>query len=212
MRASASARSSAMFFNAVWLYGSLIVLIYGMATRQPSLTVLATLLLLTAGVSWLWNRWSLHAVTYRRQLSSTRVFRDETVTLSLELVNMKLLPLAWIETEDHFSDRLEALDRRATPASDPTLLILPYLTSLRPYERVAWTATLRCPQRGVFAFGPATLRSGDIFGFHRRQERVEGRAMLIVYPRVVTLAELNIPPRGAFGDTRTRRSLILDPL
>ena len=36
-----------MFFNSVWLYGSLILLIYGMATRQPSLTVLATLLLLT---------------------------------------------------------------------------------------------------------------------------------------------------------------------
>jgi uncharacterized protein (DUF58 family) len=201
-----------MFFNSIWLYGSLILLIYGMATRQPSLTVLATLLLLTAGVSWLWNRWSLHAVTYRRKLSTTRVFRDETVMLSLELVNKKLLPLAWIETEDQFSDRLEALDRRATPASDPSLRILPYLTSLRPYERVAWTATLRCPNRGVFSFGPVTLRSGDIFGFHRRQERVEVRETLIVYPRVVALDELNIPPRGAFGDIRTRRALILDPL
>src|SRR4029079_2322081 len=47
VRATALARSGTMFFNAVWLYGSLILLIYGMATRQPSLTVLATLLLLT---------------------------------------------------------------------------------------------------------------------------------------------------------------------
>ena len=57
-----------MFFNTIWLYGSLILLIYGMATRQPSLTVLATLLLLTAGISWLWSRWSLRAVSYRRKL------------------------------------------------------------------------------------------------------------------------------------------------
>lgn len=205
-------RHSNMFFSSIWIYGSLIVLIFGMATRQPSLTVLATLLLLTAGISWLWNRWSLHAVTYRRTLSSTRVFRDETVTLTLELVNMKLLPLAWIETEDQFSDRLEALDRRATPASDPSQRLLPYLTSLRPYERVSWTAQLRCPQRGVFTFGPVTLRSGDIFGFHRRQDRLAIHDSLIVYPRVIALETLHIPPRGAFGDTRTRRSLLLDPM
>lgn len=201
-----------MFFNAIWLYGALALLIYGMATRQPALTVLATLLLLTAGMSWLWSRWSLWAVTYGRRLSATRLFRDETVALRLELVNRKLLPLAWIEAEDEFSDRLVAVDRRATPATDPTVRLLPYLTSLRPYERVAWTATLRCPHRGAYTIGPTTLRSGDIFGFHRRQERVAGRDAIIVYPNVLPLSELDIPPRGAFGDARTRRALILDPL
>src|SRR3954447_4181827 len=113
-----------MFFNAFWLYGALALLIYGMATRQPALTVLATLLLLTAGVSWLWSRWSLWAVSYGRRLSATRVFRDETVELRLDLVNRKLLPLAWIEVEDEFSDRLVAVDRRATPATDPTVQLL----------------------------------------------------------------------------------------
>lgn len=201
-----------MFFNAIWLYGSAILLVYGMATRQPALTLLATLLLLTAGVSWLWSRWSLRAVSYRRRLGVARVFRDETVTLHLELVNKKLLPLAWIEVEDEFSDRLVALDRRATPATGPRQLLLPYLTSLRPYERVAWTATLRCPHRGVYTFGPTTLRSGDIFGFHRRAEQLTARDTLIVYPRVAPLEELQIPPRGAFGDARARSALILDPL
>lgn len=201
-----------MFFSAIWLYGSAILLIYGMATRQPSLTVLATLLLLTAGVSSLWSRWSLRAVSYRRRLSAGRAFRDETITLGLELVNKKILPLAWLEVEDEFSDRLVAIDRRATPASAPTQLLLPYLTSLRPYERVAWTATLRCPTRGVFTFGPTTLRSGDPFGFNRRAERIGALDTLIVYPRLVPIDDLNIPPRGAFGDMRARNAPILDPL
>ena len=200
-----------MFFTSVWLYGSLILLIYGMAFRQPAITVLATLLLLTAGISWLWSRLSLESVTYSRSLSATRVFRDETITLRLELVNRKLLPLAWIEVEDEFPDRMEAIDRPTSPATDPALLILPYLTSLRPYERVAWTATLRCPHRGVFVIGPATLRSGDTFGFHRREARHAQRDTVIVYPRVVPLPDLGIPPRGAFGDARTRRALLLDP-
>jgi uncharacterized protein (DUF58 family) len=200
-----------MFFNAIWLYGSLALLLYGMAFRQPAITVLATLLLLTAGVSWLWNRYALRRVTYTRRLGATRLFRDEMIALRMELVNRKPLPLAWIEVEDEFPDRLEATDRRVAPSTDPAINILPYLTSLRPYERVAWTATLRCPHRGIFTIGPTTLRSGDIFGFHRCEARLAGRDTLIVYPRVVPLPELGIPPRGAFGDTRTRRALLLDP-
>lgn len=200
-----------MFFTAIWLYGSLALLLYGMAFRQPAASVLATLLLLTAGISWLWSRYSLHAVSYTRHLSATRVFRDETITLRLELVNRKLLPLAWIEVEDDLADRLIATDRQTSPTTDPAISILPYLTSLRPYERVAWSATVRCPQRGVYSIGPTTLRSGDTFGFHRRQERLAGRETVIVYPRVVPLPDLGIPPRGAFGDTRSRRALIVDP-
>jgi uncharacterized protein (DUF58 family) len=201
-----------MFFSAVWFYGAVALLILGMATRQPALTVLATLILLTAGVSWLWNRYSLHAVTYGRRLGSTRVFRGETLALRLELVNRKLLPLAWIEVEDEFADRLETVDRRATPASNPTRMILPYLTSLRPYERVAWTATLRCPARGAFTFGPVMLRSGDIFGFYRQNLRLHLHDSIIVYPRIEALPDIGIPPRGAFGDVRVRQALLLDPL
>lgn len=200
-----------MFFNQIWFLGAGIVLILGMATRQPALTLLATLLFLTAGISWLWNHWSLRNVTYQRKLSATRVFRGESLTLSLELVNRKLLPLAWIEVEDLMAARLVAVDRQATPANDPTQQLLPYLTSMRPYERVAWTATVRCPQRGVFTFGPTTLRSGDLFGFYRQEATQEGRNTIIVYPRVLPLSDLQIPPRGAFGDTRMRTALLVDP-
>jgi uncharacterized protein (DUF58 family) len=194
-----------MFFSAVWFYGAVALLILGMATRQPALTVLATLILLTAGVSWLWNRYSLHAVTYGRRLGSTRVFRGETLALRLELVNRKLLPLAWIEVEDEFADRLETVDRRATPASNPTRMILPYLTSLRPYERVAWTATLRCPARGAFTFGPVMLRSGDIFGFYRQNLRLHLHDSIIVYPRIEALPDIGIPPRAASRSAPHRR-------
>lgn len=200
-----------MFFNSLWFYGAGALLLYGMAFRQPAVTVIATLLLLTASISWLWNHYALRRVAYSRRLAATRVFRDETVTLRLELINRKLLPLAWIEVEDEVPDRLEAVDRRIAPSTDPAIGILPYLTSLRPYERVAWTATLRCPHRGVFTVGPTVLRSGDIFGFYRCEDRIAQRDTVIVYPRVIPLPDLGIPPRGAFGDTRTRHSLLLDP-
>lgn len=201
-----------MFFNGLWIYGSLLLLLVGMAARQPALTVLATLVLLTAAVSWLWNRYALHAVTYRRRLSAARLFRGETLTLDLELVNKKLLPLAWIEAEDDLPDRVVALDRKVAPGNSPTRMHLPYLTSLRPYERVAWRVTLRCPHRGYFSIGPARLASGDIFGFFDSEARCERRDSFLVYPRVVPLVDLGIPPRQAFGETRVRRALLVDPL
>lgn len=201
-----------MFFNAFWLYGAAVLLILGMAIRQPALTVLATLTLLTAGVSWLWNRYSLHAVTYRRQLDATRVFRDEMVTLRLELVNKKLLPLAWLEVEDEAPEECTALDRPLTPSGRPTRVSLPYLTSLRPFERVTWTVTLRCSRRGFFTFGPAQLRSGDIFGFFSIRRDYPAADTLLVYPRIVPLPDLGIPPRQAFGNARAPQALLLDPL
>ena len=46
--------------------------------------------------------------------------------------------------------------------------------------------------RGVFTIGPTTLRSGDIFGFHRCEALIARRDTIIVYPRVVSLPELGI--------------------
>lgn len=201
-----------MFFNAIWIYGALALLIFGMATRQTALTALATLLLLTAGVSWLWNRFALHAVGYRRRLSAGRVFRGETITVEFELTNRKLLPLAWIEAEDQVPERIEALDRRLAPSTNPTSRAMPYLTSLRPYERVAWTATLRCPHRGAFTLGPSQLRSGDIFGFFSRTRTIASRDLILVYPRVPPLPELGLAPRAIFGDRRAHRAALPDPL
>lgn len=201
-----------MFFNAIWLYGAAALLVLGMATGRPAVTVLATLVLLTAGASWLWARLSLLGLSYNRALSNERVFQGETVELRLELVNRKPLPLAWLSVEDELSDRLEVLDRRVTPSEHAGRACLPYVTSLRPYELVRWSATLRCPRRGLFTIGPATLRSGDVFGFARRERRIGAEATVLVYPRLLALPELGIPPRQLFGLDRTARALLADPL
>lgn len=201
-----------MFFNTVWLYSAAALLVVGMATGRPALTVLAALVLLTAGASWLWARLSLLGLAYTRELASARVFQDETVSLRLELVNRKPLPLAWLSVEDELPDRLLARDRRVTPSEHAGRVCLPYVTSLRPYERVTWNVTLACPHRGYFTLGPATMRSGDIFGFAQRERQVVDATALIVYPRIRPLPELGLPPRQLFGLQRSARALVVDPL
>lgn len=199
------------FFSTIWVYGALTLLLLGMALRQPALSILALLTLLTAGGSWLWSRYSLDNVEYTRKLSAERIFRGESILLTASVINRKWLPLAWLEVEDQISDRVKVRERETLPSSRPGTTLLRITTSVRWFERVSWTFHIDCPERGAFAIGPLSLRSGDIFGFFSRRERVEGRGRIIVYPRIIPLEQLGLPPLHPFGAARVPRHLITDP-
>lgn len=199
------------FFNSFWLYGAVVLLLLGMALRQPALSALAFLTLLTAGMTWLWGQHSLDHVEYRRELSARRVFPGETVELVTSLTNRKWLPLPWIELEDQVSDRLRVRDQEALPSSRPGTTILRLTTAARPFERVSWSFFIDCPHRGAFSIGPVSLRSGDLFGFFSRHEQRDATDQLLVYPRIVPLERLGLPPRQPFGEARATFHLLPDP-
>lgn len=200
-----------MFFNPLWLAVVALLLLAGVIVRQPALALVALLILLTWGGARLWSRHALRAVAYGRRLGATRVFRGETLTVETELVNWKPLPLAWVRVEEELPDALEPLGPRRN-ARGTLAGGLSHVTSAGPYQRVAWRTTLRCPERGAFAIGPTLLTSGDPFGFFRRFARVQRRDTVIVYPRIVPLADLGLPPRQVFGEARARRATLVDPL
>ncbi len=201
-----------MFFNRFWLAAIAALLVFGMVAGQPALALVALLVLLTVGGARLWSRYALRAVAYERRLGATRLFRGETLVVEFELVNWKLLPLAWIRIEEEVPDRVQPVGRRPTLGDAAGAITLPHLTSLRPYERVTWRAALHCPERGAFAVGPTRLISGDPFGFRTRGGYAAHRDPFIVYPRVVPLPDLGIPPRQLFGERRVPRALLADPL
>jgi uncharacterized protein (DUF58 family) len=82
---------------------------------------------------------------------------------------------------------------------------------VRWYERITRRYTVTCHARGVHAFGPTIARSGDLFGFIERQETLENRRYLIVYPLIVPLSSFRLPARHPFGERRAPRRLLEDP-
>lgn len=204
-------RVRSYFFNAIWFYGSGVLLLLGMALRQPALSILAFLTLLTAGSSKLWSRHALDGLTYKRRLSNNRAFRGESITLTTELVNHKWLPLPWIEVEDQVSDRIRLRNQETLPSNRPGTTILRLTTSVRWFERVSWTFKLDCPHRGAFFVGPLSLRSGDLFGFFSEQQRFREVDRILVYPRILPIEDLGLPPRHPLGDSRAVHQLIADP-
>jgi uncharacterized protein (DUF58 family) len=195
-----------------WLSFATALLLLSIPMRHGLLLVLSLVLLLTAALSTLWARRCLVALEYRRRFSARRAFWGEEVELTIEVVNRKLLPLAWLETDDELPAELSPTRGNVVRTHHRARSRLLNVLALRPYERVRRHYRLPCNARGEHAFGPARFRSGDPFGFREVESRLDEPDYLLVYPRIVALDRLGLPTRDPFGDRPTRSWLFEDPL
>jgi uncharacterized protein (DUF58 family) len=196
----------------LWLIGGL--LFVSLLLRDGQLFVVAVMLLLVGSVSQLWERYCLYGLSYRRLLGQTRAFFGEEVALTVEIVNEKPLPLAWLEVEDTVPGPGMALRPAHTgPSHIPGRRLLSMLLSVRWYERVRRHYRVSCQARGIHAFGPAVIRTGDIFGLSTREMDIATEDYLLVYPKVVPLERLGLPASHPFGDVPLQRQwLFEDPM
>ncbi|HMN26848.1 MAG TPA: hypothetical protein PKE45_01745, partial [Caldilineaceae bacterium] len=68
--------------------------------RNEALFLVSILWALVAGAAYLWTRYCLAEVTYRRRFGSTRLYLGEVTELAVEIVNAKPLPLPWLRADD----------------------------------------------------------------------------------------------------------------
>lgn len=190
--------------------GALILL--SVLLRQELLLLISVLLLLLAGAATLWSRYCLVALTYRRHLGSTRLYWGEETDLRMEIVNAKPLPLPWLRIDDAIPASLNMTSQQLEEEESGEMRRLVTVLSLRWYERVIRRYRVRGTQRGLWNFGPAQLRSGDIFGFDIRRMVDETPTTLLVYPRIVPVTALGLPARYPLGDFQTPRRVVEDPL
>lgn len=195
-----------------WLAITLALLIAEAATQEVLLLLIALLFFLAGGVSRVWAKYALARVTHTRKLSANRAFFGETITVEIGLENRKLLPLPWVQVEDEISDKVKFLQGHISACEKPTRELLNNFFTLGWYHRITRKYPVQCVNRGLFMFGPATVRSGDLFGFFRQEQPTEGEQLLTVYPKLVPLERLGIPSRHPFGDLRVRRHLFEDPV
>ena len=189
----------------------LALLALSVATRETSLFLLALALFGADGLSRLWGRYCLDGVEYRRGLSHRQVAWGESVALDVEIVNRKLLPLPWLDVADELPEALPPAKAKLGRSHRAGRAALANLLSLRPYERVRRRYTVPCLKRGEHLFGPARVRSGDLFGLVTRETEVGDVQKLLVLPPVHPLADLGLPARQPLGDLRTQSWLFDDP-
>jgi len=194
-----------------WLLVAVLILIISLVLHQVALALICLLFLLTGGLSRLWNRFCLHRIEYQRRLSHNQVFFGEEIVLEIEVTNRKPLPLPWLRIEDELPEKVTLLKGKAETMTEERVL-LSNIFPINMYHRVKRRFPMRCSQRGAFMFGPTNIRSGDLFGFFRREKKIDKIDNLLVYPRLVPLEKLGIPSRQLFGDIRLKRHLFQDPV
>lgn len=181
----------------------------GWAAGNALLAVAGVLVALTSLLSWAWGRWCLPEVTYTRRLDHARASFGERLGMEIEVVNDKLLPLAWLHLRDAVPPDLEVEGAVVTTSGRRRDLQL--VLAMLPYQRVRRRVTVVCTERGLHRFGPADLRSGSPLGTHERSTEVRSEESLLVYPKVVPLSTLPLTSRVPLGERRVRQRTALDP-
>ncbi len=198
--------------GSLWPWAGGILFFLGLVLQQIPLLLVALLVLLVRGVNRLWEKYALVRIHFTRRLSTGRAFFGEEVTLVEEITNRKPLPLPWLEVEDEVPRDITFLRYRTDHSHIVSRALLGSLISLGWYHRVTRRYRFRCDSRGIFTFGPAVIRSGDLFGFSRQQMEFPVTDRLIVYPRVVPLERVTVPSKQPLGNIRLRRHIFQDPL
>ncbi len=199
-------------FTDAWIVLAVILVLIGTILDIRFLTAAAAIILVAAGVAWLWAQMSLVGVSYERRFSEQRAFLGEKVQLQLEISNAKLLPLSWMTVRDLFPAELPVAGTDLEINRSTNLAEYTTFWMAGPYQRVSRSYEITCSERGFHQYGPATATTGDGFGFFNRTAVLAEQQDLIVYPRIYTVDELGLPTRNPFGETRVQGSLFEDPL
>lgn len=145
-----------------------------------------------------WVTYALRHLVTQRQFDR-RAFHGDTLPVRVTLTNTGRLPLTWLTVQD----------------SLPVDLINPALQravfSLNPGETRALTYTLRASRRGVYGIGPLRATTGDLLGLFDPVTLEAPADTLLVYPRIVPLAALNLPVRSPLAELPALTPLFEDP-
>jgi len=183
------------------------------AIAHVAVAFLAGLFVLVVGlIPEIWYRSAFLHLTFHLQSSQQALFFGENMTLSLRVENKKLLPLPWLEVENEVPSFATLLTGETQAAHKPNRSLLINALSLWSFQRVTRHYQFHCTRRGVYTFGPMTIRCSDPFGWLTREELIPVNETVCVYPLLAPLSAFDLPARHLFGEYTTPQRLLEDPL
>src|SRR5215216_1820560 len=117
-------------FRPQTIQGLFVLSALALVTGQGLLALICILLLVTAGVARLWDRWSLLQVSYTRELSQQRAFPGDEVELVIRIANRKPLPLVALSIRELVPAALHVIGHDKMPDTEGRQ-VLSRSTSLR---------------------------------------------------------------------------------
>jgi len=142
---------------------------------------------LVAGL-W-WSRRSMNQVRAKRQFG-THAFLGEKISINLQVQNKGWLPLPWLELHETLPVAL------AGPNHFQSVI------HLGPGGEAKFEYSVEARKRGYYLIGPLSVSTGDILGLSESILAQSPAESLVVYPKIIPFASVNIPshsPQGTLG-------------
>lgn len=168
----------------------ILLLFFSISSGWHVLYYLTYALLTLFVLSWLWARYSLRKLVFRRTAAGDRVQVGEYFDERLNLDNVSVMPKLWVQ----IADGSTLPGHRAG-----------YVASMGGRKRAIWRARTMCRQRGRFQLGPVTATSGDPFGLFRRRISLTSGRELLVLPQVLPISQFTLFSGGMPGGGRSAR-------
>ncbi len=168
----------------------IVLLFFAISSGWHVLYYLTYALLTLFILSWLWARYSLRKLVFRRAATGDRVQVGEYFDERLNLDNVSVMPKLWVQ----IADGSTLPGHRAG-----------YVASMGGRKRAIWRARTMCRQRGRFQLGPVTATSGDPFGLFRRRIFLTPARELLVLPQVLHITDFTLFSGGLPGGGRSAR-------
>lgn len=127
-----------------------------------------------------------------------RAFMGERLTVTTKLTNKSRFPIPWVEI------------REIIPLELRTNRGLSKVISFRGQGSKNYSYQIRGMKRGYYRIGPLQIAAGDYFGF-REISRSLSPDFVTVYPRILSLSEIQLPSRLPFGTLASNQRLYQDP-
>lgn len=144
------------------------------------------------GLGYFWVRNQAPAVTVSRERLGSILVAGDQLQEEFTLHNESRLPILWAEF----------VDESTLPGYQPGRVVgCPAASFYR------WRAQVTCRQRGVFRLGPHRLHLGDPLGLFSLRVDFDYADVVVIYPRVVRLPQIQLPKGNTNGVERRRWSL-----
>lgn len=159
--------------------------------------------------AYLSMRYGLSKVSLERSFDVSHANFGQSIHMIEKISNNKLLPVPWLKVESRINSGL-----MFGLCEDLNILHGEFHISafcMMPYTRIIRTHDVKCVKRGYYHLKSAALTARSITGGMSAIKDAETDAHIYVFPRVLTMPELNMPSHSWQGDRVVRRWILEDP-
>lgn len=160
-------------------------------------------------ISSKWNYVIQKSVYYKMYLDKRRVFVNDNVKLTTEIINRKIVPMPWIKIRAEMPIYFK-FNNSKVQDYNKVKNIFKIVTSLLCFEKLKRYDSFKCSKRGVYRIKFAEIEMGDFLGVTKAKDSIRISEELIVYPKVKKLVDLIDVPKSLQGDISVRRWIVND--